>query len=58
MCKIVAEEIDHPKNSKWGLENEIELYCEEVIFLLVAEDSWYVELVQFLQSYMTLNNLN
>jgi hypothetical protein len=48
LCKLVAESQDLIESENSGWDNELSLWCSEVMYIPPEKDSWYTDLSYFL----------
>jgi hypothetical protein len=58
LCKLIAEAQDQVDSENSGWENELSLWCSEVLYLPPGQDSWYENLSYFLHHGTCPKNLN
>jgi hypothetical protein len=58
LCKLVVEAQDRFDSEDSSWENELSLWCSEVLYLPPGQDSWYANLSYFLHHGTCPENLN
>jgi hypothetical protein len=48
LCKLAAKSQDLIENRDLGWDNELNLWCGEVLYIPPTQDSWYADLYYFL----------
>jgi len=48
LCKLVVESVDMVESRNLGWDNELSIWCSEVMYIPPSQDSWYAYLYYFL----------
>jgi hypothetical protein len=58
LCKLATKSQDLIESENLGWDNELSLWCSEVMYIPPGQDSWYTDLSYFLHHGTFLEHLN